>query len=728
MFFNLLHVNGCVVVGIKRLLAEHAGAVSQLINVAAYHGLSHGHGVLPCEFSAYPRDCSLRLLVLAVARSTRAFDVLMCHVDLKALITVLGVEVNVARQEVCRCMLGGSIVQQLPVPTPAVVTTASSAVLQDARVPEDLVYQDYQRAANVWGACTDAMLSQPSPWLTPGLSTGVTCLWLLLAIAQHSPLQMHVVLSQCPSILSACMLIVRSSSQAECFRLTRGSGIYGLAWRVLLRVVECDTSYLQIDTRRVVAMLVSGSIFTFTQTDELAVLTARTALAVMEDRVQSVLSDFERLPLARLLVGFLMRYGQGDDNLVLSPAIAVRRLVVAGMRLLAFKLPSVARLFLEPEVVKMLIRIVCSIRFCTNPDDIVCAERAGDILNRCMAVLSGGNSDEKAIFTESIVWCTNTLLEALETCLDVAMQPHVARRSISFLYELFAKWAPAAASDIVVPQGLSAHVLAIFQTKVTFHAKYNAAYLVRLLAPYTPLKDLQSAIPYLLQLCDVGNTDLLEMALSAITSVLSNPVKCVYFVDDDVCANVVRVALQVFVSHDQVSRATPQQASGMPAPSFHDHDFSCANAVVCIKHVISDATNREQAKDIVLQLLANDKFMHTLHIMAHPGYGCVPKRYGQLFGKLLDILVPSMEDVKMGRQHAVAAFLTAAAMPTEESAKVDAVGAVCCCICLAAATSTEVYMYTHRACRHAYHPWCLAQWLAAKDSCPSCRQAVLEIA
>ena len=747
--------------------------VSQLVASAAKDEVQRAASLRPLlvDFAAYPRDCALRLLTLAVAQSRQAFTVLAGHGDLTALTRVLGFEVNVALQEMHHCIAEfegyRAIVEaydtprraaQTPSPpplssAPALVLevvqgpalsldppacdcgncgigklgvdrsdTATSAVMQEHQV--NLGLKHYSRGAeNVRGACVDAVLSQPPPWLTPNLSTGVTSLWLLLSVAMHSALQFKLVLTTCPNILLDCISIVKSAKHAECFRLTRGSGIYGPAWRLLQLAVELDGGLARLDTRRVIATLLSGSVST--ATTELAVLVTRTVLAVAEDRVQVLLSEAERPALAQLLANLLVQCGVGKDG----GARTVRLLAVTAMRLLVFKVPAMARVFLGQAVVAALTRAVCGAAT-GDLDDMTCAEQAMDVLNQC--VFMAADSDQAGA-TDVVAYLVNSVLQELREYLQ-HLRPYAApaARPTMFFYEVFNKWAPVAGARVVMPPTLPEQVISILQAapvSVPLQAKYDTACLVRRLGQHASMFGLQSTLPALLQVCEgcdvLRETSLetavwmREMCLDAVTSLIYNRVPCRYLTDNDVCGRIVGVATAAFTAVDHVASATAR-ACGLPVPDCHLHDIGCAHAFLCLKRVFEACSGEVHYE---AQLRTNTRFMHTLHIMAHPSYGCVPSRYSHFFTTFLKMLVPMQEDVAAGRQAAVAAVLEVVAGTELVSTKGPAEPNVCC-VCLGPATTSA---YTHDACRQTYHVQCLGQWLSTKDSCPSCRKAVLEL-
>ena len=398
----------------------HQGAVAQLVAVAVRRSDTYAE---PLDYSSYPCACSLRLLSLTVSSSAKAFDTLMRHADLSSLYSILALMVRIAQQEVHRRLVDSNVASSASASASASALTMTTMTTTTTTV-SSAVFQNQREILNVREAIVDAVRSQPSPWLTPGLANGVTALWLLLAISHHSPRQLHVVLTRFPDILWNCTQIVAAASQPECFRLTRGSGIYGVAWRVLRRVVECDSSFLRINTMAVITTLLRGIT---THTDELAVLAARTACAVTETRAFSMMTGDECCDLAKMLVGMLLRHCStgsasacgSDDAGESSVTATIKRLVVVSMHHLIFQVAEVAEVFMQPVAADVLAHVICSECFSVDKDSLTCARRAVEIYSHSTTFLSQ-KQQRNDLALAAVVRLTNAVLSALDACLGMA--------------------------------------------------------------------------------------------------------------------------------------------------------------------------------------------------------------------------------------------------------------------------------------------------------------------
>ena len=719
----------------QRKLSEHAGAVHQLlcVTVDSMSGLataaaaavtSHGCRLPPVSFSEFPGDCSLRLLTISVLESVLAFETLLRHPETAsgAFWSMLDKAVAV----LCHTLQADHRPRAASTDTE---TSAASALLQSTTLSADLVKPGHHGSRD---ACVRAVKTQPPPWLTPGVSMGVTALWLLLGFSTHSPLQFRGVLNRFPTLLATCLAIVKSASCADCFQATRGSGMHSPAWRLLQRVVECDNSFSRLDTRLVAAAVLTSPLCV--PTEEVAVLVARVACALAEFRIQAVLDGVQYRALSALLASLLVLHGHGHDS---AP---VRRQTLAGIRLMLHPTPEAFR---TPEVVQALIAVVCTAF--QDSDAFTYAEQAAEVFDAVVLVPSAVRAGTTPVpdgIAAAALSVSNQVLVAMEACLGVVAAGigaiGVCRHVIPFFSRVLDKWAPLASSGagVVMPVTLPGRVAAILSSSSVWQQRYNAVYVVRLLGSRAPMRGLQAVLPELLRACeatDVLPHDLQELALSAVAGLLCN--RAWLQSTSALIPSIFDLSVSAFLSFDHVARAAAL-LQGLPAPSCHGNDNRCASAVVCITEVLSRtdvlvhaALTSVGSAALRAQLLGNARFMQALHLMAHPAYGCVPARYSEFFPDLLHRLVLAHDDVETHRRLAVTAYLQAATEAAAPNIKTD-VTSDCCCICLGALSvdGSPATCYEHRGCHQKYHAHCLGQWLSAKDSCPSCRGQVLCIA
>lgn len=709
----------------QRKLSEHAGALHRLVCVtvdttsglatAAAAVASHaGHFV---SFSEFPGDCSLRLLTIAVLESVLAFETLLSHPE-----TASGAFWSMLDTAVAVLWRTLQAAHRPRAASTDTETSVASALLQSTTLSADLVKPGHHGSRD---ACVRAVKTQPPPWLTPGVSMGVTALWLLLGLSTHSPLQFRGVLSRFPTLLATCLAIVKSASCADCFQATRGSGMHSPAWRLLQRVVECDSSVSRLDTRLVAAAVLTGP--PCVPTEEVAVLAARVACTLADFRIQAVLDGAQHRALGALLASLLVLHGHGHGHG--HESAPVRRQALAGIRLMLHPTPVAFR---TPEVAQALIAVVCTAF--QDSDAFTYAEQAAEVLE---AVVLAPSAVPDAIAAAALS-VSNQVLVAMEACLGVVAAGigaiGVCRHVIPFFSRVLDKWAPLALASsgagVVMPDALPGRVAAILSSSSVWQQRYNAVYVVRLLGSRAPMRGLQTVLPELLRACDATGVlppDLQELSLSAVAGLLCNRewLPSTYAL----IPSILDLSVSAFLSFDHVARAAAL-LRGLPAPSCHGNDGRCASAVVCITEVLSRTDVRMHASlTLRAQLLGNARFMQTLHLMAHPAYGCVPARFSEFFPDLLYRLVPVQDDVETHRCLAVTAYLQAATEAAAPNIKTD-VTSDCCCICLGAlsAHGSPAILYEHRGCHQKYHAHCLGQWLSAKDSCPSCRGQVLCIA